>query len=65
MASQVDERLAVHPPEVKEARAAHLGDAKPTLLDDLPQSDLIVVVNCGLPDRAPAVVLEHTTIPTR
>lgn len=65
MASQVDERLAVHPPEVKKIGAVHLGDAKPKLIDDLPQSDLIVVINCGIPDRDPAVVLEHTPILTR
>jgi hypothetical protein len=62
MASQVDERLAVHPPEIKEVRAGHLGDAKPKLIDDLPQSDSIVVINCVLPDRDPAVVFEHIAI---
>lgn len=65
MASQVDERLAVHPPEVKEVGALHPGDAKPKLIHDLPQSDVIVVINCGLPDGDPAVVLEHTAILVR
>ncbi|GAA2404828.1 hypothetical protein GCM10010420_35580 [Streptomyces glaucosporus] len=62
IASHVDERLTVHPPEIKEAGAGHLSDAKPKLIDDLPQSEVIVVTNCGLPDSDPAVVLEHTAI---
>jgi hypothetical protein len=50
MAPQVEERLAVHPPEIKEVGASHPGDAKPKLIHDLPQSDVIVVINCGLPE---------------
>ncbi len=65
MASQVDERLAVHPPEIKEVGTGHLGDAKPKLIHNLPQSDVIVVINCGLPDGDPAVVFEHTAILVR
>lgn len=60
--SQVDERLTVHPPEIEEVGTGHVSDAKPKLIDDLPQSDVIVVTNRGLSDGDPTVVLEHTQI---
>lgn len=36
VAAEVDERLTIHPPEVKQVRAVHLGDAKLKLTDDAP-----------------------------
>ncbi|WP_428838201.1 hypothetical protein [Streptomyces roseofulvus] len=62
IASHVDERLAVHPPEIEEIGTGHRSDANSKLIDDLPQSEVIVVINCAFPDGDPAVVLEHTAI---
>lgn len=65
VAAQVDERLAVHPPEVKQVRAVHLGDMKPKVIDDLSQTGPIVVISCGFSDRDPTVVLKHPVIVVR
>lgn len=63
VAAEVDERLTVHPPEVKQVRAVHPGDVKLKLIDDAPQTQLIIVViRCRLPDRDPTVVLKHPVI---
>ncbi|ALO92065.1 hypothetical protein SHL15_0879 [Streptomyces hygroscopicus subsp. limoneus] len=62
VAAEVDERLTVHPPEVKQVRAVYLGDVKLKLIDDTPQTRLIVVIRCGLPHRDPTVVLKHPVI---
>jgi hypothetical protein len=62
VAAEVDERLTVHPPEVKQVRAVHLGNVKLKLIDDAPQARLIVVTRCGLPDRDPTVVFKHPVI---
>lgn len=61
-AAEVDERLAVHPPQIKQVRAVHLRKVKVEFIDDLPQPGLIVVIGCGLSDRDPPVVLKHLTI---
>ncbi len=48
VAAEVDERLAAHPPKVKQVRAVHLGGVRPKLIDDLPQTGPIVVISGGL-----------------
>ncbi|SFF95713.1 hypothetical protein SAMN02787118_11441 [Streptomyces mirabilis] len=50
---------AVHPPSVNEAGAGHLGDVQPKFIDDLPRSDVIIVINRGFPDGDPAVIFEQ------
>ncbi|MFJ1707424.1 hypothetical protein [Kitasatospora sp. NPDC088346] len=43
----MDEHLPVHPPQIKQIRAADLPDALLDALDDPPQTAVVIVVGVG------------------